>query len=460
MSRTLATLACLAAWSAAAGDARAATVELAEQTPVDYGSGWAGIDYHAAPGEANRVVLTQVDDLTIGVTDPGAVIVAGRSCRSLGAHTAQCSVAGLGDYNGLIGANVRAGDLDDVIDSRGPGLSADGGPGDDTLQSSSLATGILNGGGGRDTLLGGTNRDTLTDGDTSGAADDDVLDGREGGAIVSYASRTAPVRVDLADPGPDGEPGERDTLRSVDGATGGRASDELHGDDGSNQIAGGPGDDRLVGRGGDDFVEGGPGADRVAAQAGEDFVDGQRDDDSVSGGDGSDVLDGGRDDDRLRGGDGPDVLRAGASRCGSGLDSASPARNDRVGRGCEEAAFDLRMRKGELGDSKRVVARPYPSVRGGASLVFRVQCPYLDLDGQPIPVALRGTLRIRTPGGRTLGVGRIQDAGCGRRGDIEDESRLPWVRVAVPLEAAGRGRRVIVDYSGRNVPPVPWTIDL
>ena len=62
-------------------------------------------------------------------------------------------------------------------------------------------------------LLGGTDRDTLIDGDRSRAADSDILDGREGGAVVSYAARTAPVNVDLVDPGPDGETGEGDVLR-------------------------------------------------------------------------------------------------------------------------------------------------------------------------------------------------------------------------------------------------------
>jgi len=136
-----------------------------------------------------------------------------------------------------------------------------GGRGDDLLASSSIAAGILNGGGGRDTLLGGTNRDTLIDGDASGAADSDVLDGREQGAIVSYASRTAPVLVDLDDPGGDGEAGEGDVLRSITGAIGGRGADVLRGDRGGNSLDGGPGSDRLYGLGDDDSLAGGGGDD-------------------------------------------------------------------------------------------------------------------------------------------------------------------------------------------------------
>jgi len=102
------------------------------------------------------------------------VIAVGQGCVAIDVRTADCSVVGSG-ASGLIGAQVEAGDMNDVIESRGPGLSANGGTGDDLLESSSIVAGILNGGGGRDTLLGGMNRDTLIDGDVTGAADSDVL---------------------------------------------------------------------------------------------------------------------------------------------------------------------------------------------------------------------------------------------------------------------------------------------
>ena len=460
---------CALAWLSCIPDlAAAATVELAQRTAVSYGTGWAGIDYRAAPGEANRVVLDQVDQLTIRVADAGAAITPGRGCASLDLHTAQCSVAGLRGSIGLIGANVRAGDLDDVVDSRGPGLSGNGGSGDDTLQSSSGAAGILDGGGGHDTLLGGTNQDTLVDGDASGAADDDVLDGREGGAIVSYASRTAPVHVDLADPGPDGEFGERDVLRAVNGATGGRAGDVLRGDAGVNTLDGGPGDDRLIGRGGDDFLSGGDGADRIAAQAGDDFADGGGGADVVSGDEGADLLLGGRGSDRLRGGDGSDVLRSGSAWCGRGVDTATPARRDYVDPQCELAEFALPMGR-EVADAKGVAAKPYPSVRRDGSMIFRVQCPYLETDGYPDALELRGTLHLITVDGRLLGAAPIPDAGrrCGNQSEAEDRSELLWVRIHVVLHRSGRdllrrarARRVLVAFSGRNVPPAPWSIRL
>ena len=117
----LALFACIPAWLSLPGSAAAATVQLAKKTAVSYGDGWAGIDYRAAPGEVNRVLLDEVDGMTIRVADTGAVIAPGRGCRALDAHAAQCSVAGMRGYNGLIAANVRAGDMDDTVDSRGPG---------------------------------------------------------------------------------------------------------------------------------------------------------------------------------------------------------------------------------------------------------------------------------------------------------------------------------------------------
>src|SRR5919112_6715349 len=112
----------------------ASSVGLADDSPVDYGSGWASIDYRASPGEVNQLLLTSVDDMTVRVSDPGAVILPGRGCVAIDAHTAECSVAGSG-ANGLIGAVVEAGDMNDVIESRGPRLSANGGAGDDPARA-------------------------------------------------------------------------------------------------------------------------------------------------------------------------------------------------------------------------------------------------------------------------------------------------------------------------------------
>jgi hypothetical protein len=443
------------------GVCAASTVSLADRSPVDYGSGWASVAYRAAPGEANHVLLTTVDELTVRVTDPNAVITVGRACRSIDAHTAECSVAGLG-LNGLIGAQVEAGDLNDVVESRGPGLSANGGRGDDLLESSSIAAGILNGGGGRDTLLGGTNRDTLIDGDAGGAADSDVLDGREQGAIVSYASRTAPVLVDLDDPGGDGEAGEGDVLRSITGAIGGRGADVLRGDRGGNSLDGGPGSDRLYGLGGDDSLAGGGGDDRVAGLGGDDFIRGQAGRDALDGGSGRDFVDGGAGRDALRGDDGADSLTSGSAHCGDGVDEVQPAARDYVARDCETARFGLRVTRREFADSKRIALVPYPVAVDRSTVTFKLECPYLSLDGESDPVTLQGRVTLRSDGGMLLARARLPDP-CG---NARFGSPVPTLKVRVPLSSTGRrllrgrARIVTVAFAGRNVPPVPWRIRL
>ena len=442
----------------------ASTVALADETVVDYGDGWGGIDYRAAAGESNHVVLTAVDDLTIGVSDPGAAVTPGPGCRSIDAHTAICSAAGLPGWHGLIAASVETYDMDDIVDSRGPGLSGNGGPGNDVLQSASVAAGVLNGGGGRDTLLGGTNADTLIDGDRSDAADADVLDGREGGAIVSYVGRTAPVLVDLADPGPDGERGEGDVLRSVSGVTGGAAADELRGDDRPSALSGGPGRDRLEGLAGADSLDGGRGSDRLSGSAGNDWLAGGPDRDKLTGARGDDILDGGPARDRLLGGAGSDELWSGAAYCGLGNDLVSPSAKDYVARDCEQMRFGLPT---PIADSRAVEPEPYPYSVDRGSLAFRVRCPHDETDGYPDGVALTGQLSIRALDGRLLGHARIPPAGraCARADFIEDPHALPLVLIRVELNAAGlhlqsRGARIVVAYSGRNVPPVPWSIRL
>ena len=440
----------------------ASTVALADETVVDYGRGWGGIDYRAAAGETNRVVLIEVDDLTIRVSDPGAVIRPGRGCRSIDAHTAVCSAAGLPGRLGLIGANVETGDMDDVVDSRGPGLSGNGGRGNDVLQSTSVAAGTLNGGGGRDTLLGGTNADTLIDGDANGAADGDLLDGRDGGAIVSYAGRSRPVLVDLADPGPDGERGEGDVLRSVYGVTGGTAPDKLRGDDRPNALRGGPGPDRLEGLAGPDHLDGGRGSDHLSGNTGEDWLEGGPERDKLIGARGHDVLEGGRAADRLYGGAGNDLLRSGTAFCGAGHDGVSPSARDYVARDCEAMRFLLPT---STADSRWVEPEPYPYRVDRGSLTFRVRCPYDETDGYPDGVALIGQLRIKAPDGGVLGGARIPPAGraCAHADFIEDPTALPRVRIRVVLNVTGRrllsrGARIVVAYSGRNVPPEHWRI--
>jgi hypothetical protein len=55
------------------------------------------------------------------------------------------------------------------------------------------------------------------------------MDGGPGDDEISYRQRTGRAVVDLSDSGPDGAPGENDTLRSFESATGGKGDDRLVG---------------------------------------------------------------------------------------------------------------------------------------------------------------------------------------------------------------------------------------
>jgi hypothetical protein len=316
-------------------------------------------------------------------------------------------------------------------------------------------------------LLGGRNRDTLSDGDTSGAADSDVLDGRGDEAIVSYATRTAPIFVDLRDPSSAGEAGERDELRSVSGITGGRGDDNLRGDNRPNVLDGGAGADRLRGGLGDDFIDGDSGTDQLSGQAGDDFLSGGPGRDTAGGGPGRDIVGGGAGRDHVRGGSGADHLASGAASCGRGADEVKPSAGDYVARDCEILGFALHIRRDEIADEKGIRVDPYPVRQDAASVTLRVQCPYTEIDGYPSPLTIRGSVRITGANGRLFGYAAVPLAGrrCATATEVESASELPWVRIRVPLTPAGRtaltARRTSlarVAFAGRNVPPVPWRV--
>jgi hypothetical protein len=441
----------------AAGPASAAQVEV--RSGDEFRS---SISYEAAPGERNDLLLSSVDDYTVRVADPGATITPGPGCRAIDAHTAECSTSSEPTQPFLYTAHVAAGDMDDVVRSShervagisgstalsGPGIVADGGPGDDMLVGSTIIADELDGGGGRDRLFGHGNDDTLTDGDSSRAANADRLDGGEGSDEVSYASRTRRVMVDLSDSRRDGAHGEGDLLRSIERAAGGSGNDLLVGNSTYNALHGGRGNDRLEGHGHGDGLFGGPGDDRLY---------GQRGNDTLEGGDGANLLDGGPRHDVIHGMGGTDTVR-----CGPGLEVAvdvDPA--DFLGRDCETVRYlydpdgVVPASDGEGDVSIRMQAHPV-SVRRD-SLTFSIECPRTTGNCDPA----EGTIQLnhaRT--GVLLGRGALTDE-AGRQ---SAESGRP-ARVRVRLTRRGRflaarrkGVMTTVSVSGRLLPTAGWTI--
>jgi Ca2+-binding RTX toxin-like protein len=290
----------------------------------------------ALPGERNTVVAfaTSVGGtLRAEITDSTAALTAGPGCTQVDAGTVHCATDSTVDLQIDLGDGddsaseegtfqlvmLNGGDGDDrlsVLD----GGALTGGAGDDQLRGSAgpeqLSGGpgndVMDGFGGRDHLYGGSGDDVarggtdidsvyggperrgvtdesagrdhlsggpgsdyLYDGDTElGTVGPDVLDGGPGAdTVVSYSLRRAPIRVDLARPGGDGESGEGDSLLTVEKVWGGRGNDVLLGNASANTLRGMDGVNVVRGRGGDDRLEV-DGQDRASGGPGDDHFHG------------------------------------------------------------------------------------------------------------------------------------------------------------------------------------------
>jgi Ca2+-binding RTX toxin-like protein len=271
---------------------------------------------------------------------------------------------GAGDdvLEGTDGADFLAGeDGDDEISGRAGddvllgGLGADGlaggagddevnGAGSDDVLSGGSGADALRGGGGGDVLYGQEGDDLLlgdaTAGDPAGASTPpggdslyggdgaDVLsgdgpqDGGGGAAItadtlrgdagvdsLSYAGRTAAVRVTLDDRADDGQAGEGDDAGAdLEIVTTGPGADTVASTDSANRIATGAGADAIAAEGGADTIASGPGADQVSAGDGDDRVTGGTEADTLNGDGGADLVQGDRGGDEIDGGAGDDDL--------------------------------------------------------------------------------------------------------------------------------------------------------
>ncbi len=294
------------------------------------------LSFRADPGEANAVSVTAVG-MDLVFRDAGAPLapIGPGLCSALGPQEVRCPRAAVLDVVLLDGNDTLAlqgqtgvsrldafgGDGNDTL--AGPQLAApgvdfersdllvlaggagndtlqggdgpetlDGGEGDDVVRGGQAAD-VLRGGAGRDALFGEAGDDGLQGDPRDVPAAADALDGGPG-RDRAFWDTTESVRVDLADPEPDGRVGEGDRLATVEDVVGGRGANALFGDAGPNRLTGrGSGPQELRGGGGNDVL--------VARSSASDSADGVL----LDGGAGDDVLDG---DFQPRCGGGRDVI--------------------------------------------------------------------------------------------------------------------------------------------------------
>jgi Ca2+-binding RTX toxin-like protein len=195
--------------------------------------------------------------------------------------------SGAAPFNGIVvnafnTASLAGGSGDDLVISMGSATTLSGGDGDDRLEGNTTSdilygdngNDILIASGGRDFLYGGNGNDLLDGGsgqdDLYGGAGDDILEGgadadalrgEAGFDLVSYATASTGVTVNLTTRIGTGGDAQNDTYFGIEGAIGSSAADILIGDDGVNILRGGGGDDVLTGAGGNDVLDGGAGQD-------------------------------------------------------------------------------------------------------------------------------------------------------------------------------------------------------
>ena len=246
--------------------------------------------FTAASGKANNVVVTTASGGNLRVADTGDRVIAGTGCTQDGDNRALCPAAGVTQ----IAVSLRDGD-DSAVNGTDLSTSSDGirgGPGDDVLTGGSAGD-LIVGDEGSDTMNGGSGTDVLREAATGSAVDvidADVFIGGSGIDTASYAtsdgSATIGVVADLDGFANDGQPGERDEIRTdIENITGTGAGDDT--------LIGNGGPNLLQGLSGIDTLRGGGGNDRLLGVGGGDFLEGEAGDDTLRGGAGFDSLGGG-----------------------------------------------------------------------------------------------------------------------------------------------------------------------
>ncbi|GID94941.1 calcium-binding protein [Amorphoplanes digitatis] len=311
-------LSTMAAVGTVASPALAATSGVASVTSATK------VQYKAASGKQNKVVITRSGN-TITIDDKVAVS-AGKGCKKVkgdktkvrcttkkaptrvtiytygrndvivnNSDVRMSAYGGSGNdtiTGGSLGDRIQAGSGNDKADGRGGKDTLWGMTGNDTLRGGTGGDQLwglegndklygdaggddLTGGLGRDHLDGGADTDWLYGDDELGVAAD-VLLGGSGTDVASYTSSTKAVVIDADGvTGDDGQAGEHDTIGAdVESLFGGPGNDRITGGAGDGSFMGGDGNDVIHGGVGNDWIVGGEGQDKIYGDAGDDSLDG------------------------------------------------------------------------------------------------------------------------------------------------------------------------------------------
>lgn len=186
---------------------------------------------------------------------------------------------------GQINGMVIMSDGNDIVENAGSmsGRTLLGAGNDSYSGTNGNHFGLVEGGGGNDTITGGKNAESLfgdqgDDNISAGSGDDfvdggsgdDQLNGGLGYDIASYLESMLAVTVDL-DLGTATTSQENDTLAGFEQIIGSRQGDTLRGSSTADDVMlGFRGDDTIDGRGGDDVLWGGAGNDALTGGSGSD----------------------------------------------------------------------------------------------------------------------------------------------------------------------------------------------
>lgn len=432
------------ACGALAGGAHAASVSLVRTGVVDPDLDHYELSFHAAPGEANRLAMSQsADGLSWSFHDAGAVMVPGANCAAAPDAGVVCALAPTVYFRASVTGRIDLGDGDDTAEiATQTREEIDAGSGDDAL--------ILHGGSGFASL--GSGRDTaVADAGSWGVDGGPGPDatGASGTAEVeaSYGSAPGPVSVSLDGQANDGTAGEGDDVGAGVARIFASAYDDVLDEsaspgpvdviafDGDDVVRGAPAGGLLYGGAGDDMLFGAGGHDMLSGAAGDDELFGGPGDDYLSGGPGRNLLDGGAASDSYYL-NGRDTIRARDATADSVECTTTP-------RGLEVDPIDALK-----GCAPRVVVPREATARLRAHrLRFTLRCPSTALE------RCRGTVRV-TDGRRALGFARFSIA------------RDHRARVAVHLRGRRRGRDVTAIFvTHRAHPPASarttlWSVRL